>query len=239
MGRAAVVRHRGEHPVQLIQRVQDILLRPKETWPAIAAESADTGSIYKEYLVYLAAIPAVAGFVGLSMLGAGVGLASMIVSYVLSLVLIYVMSLIVDKLAPTFKGISSPINALKLMAYGSTASFVGGIFAIVPALSVLGLLASLYSVYLIYTGLPVLMQCPPDKAAVFTAVIVLSGFVASLLLAAVLSVFTPAPVTTVGSAPAGPSTAAVPAAAAPGAPGAGWQAQARHAPRGVLAPLGA
>ena len=46
--------------MSLIQRVQDILLKPKETWPIIAGEGGDTASIYSGYVIYLAAIPAVA-----------------------------------------------------------------------------------------------------------------------------------------------------------------------------------
>ena len=42
----------------LIQRVQDILLKPRQTWPTIAQEPASVASIYNGYLIYLAAIPA-------------------------------------------------------------------------------------------------------------------------------------------------------------------------------------
>ena len=57
--------------MSLIQRVQDILLKPKETWPIVAGEGGDTASIYTNYLIYLAAIPAIASFIGLSLIGAG------------------------------------------------------------------------------------------------------------------------------------------------------------------------
>ena len=127
--------------MNLIQRVQGILLKPKETWPKIEQESADTASVYSTYLIFIAAIPAVAVFIGLSIIGAGAfgvsvripllsGLVHMVVSYVLSLVAVYVLALIVDALAPTFGGSRSRISALKLVAYGSTAGFVGGIFKI-------------------------------------------------------------------------------------------------------------
>ena len=87
--------------MNIVQRVQDILLKPKETWPAIDAEGGDTASIYKNYLIYLALVPAVAGFIGLSLIGVGVfgvsyrvplisGLANMVVGYVMSLVMVFV-----------------------------------------------------------------------------------------------------------------------------------------------------
>jgi hypothetical protein len=188
--------------MSLIQRVQDILLKPKETWPIIAGEGGDTASIYTNYLIYLAAIPAIASFIGLSLIGAGgfgfsvrvpimSGLVQMVVSFVLSLVMVFVLALIVDALAPTFNGSKSQISALKLVAYGSTAGFVGGIFALIPSLSVLGLVAGLYSIYLIYTGVPVMMKCPPEKAGAYTAVVVVCGIVAAVILGAVSAVFMP------------------------------------------------
>jgi hypothetical protein len=188
--------------MSLIQRVQDILLKPKETWPIIAGEGGDTASVYRDYLIYLAAIPAVASFIGLSLIGAGgfgfsvrvpllAGLVQMVVSFVLSLVMVFVLALIVDALAPTFNGTKSQINALKLVAYGSTAGFVGGIFGLIPSLSILGLLAGLYSIYLIYTGVPVMMKCPPEKAGAYTAVVIVCGIVAAVILGAVSAVFMP------------------------------------------------
>jgi hypothetical protein len=188
--------------MNLIQRAREILLKPKETWPVIEQEAATTASIYSGYLVFMAAIPALAGFIGLSLIGTGAfgisvrvpllsGLAHMVVGYVLSLVVVFVMALIVDALAPTFGGTKSQIAALKLVAYGSTAGFVGGIFSLLPSLSVLGLLAALYSIYLIYTGLPVLMKCPPEKAGAYTAVVVVCGIVAMVILGALSAVVLP------------------------------------------------
>ncbi|MBC7955611.1 MAG: YIP1 family protein [Cytophagales bacterium] len=188
--------------MNLIQRVQDILLRPKPTWPVIEQEQTDVAGIYKSYLIFLAAIPAIAGFIGMSLIGVSGfgmnmrlpfmwGLTNMVVSYVLSLVMVFVLALIVDALAPTFKGSKNQINALKLVAYGSTAGFVGGIFSLIPSLSVLGLLAGLYSIYLIYTGIPVLMKCPPEKAAGYTAVVIVCGIVAGIVVGAVSAAVTP------------------------------------------------
>src|SRR6476660_795512 len=57
--------------MSLIERVPAILLRPKQTWPVIAAEPADVATIYSRYVVILAAIPAIAGFIGWTLIGAG------------------------------------------------------------------------------------------------------------------------------------------------------------------------
>lgn len=188
--------------MNLIQRVTDILIKPKDTWPVIAQEPADVASVYSRYVVFLALIPAVCGFIGLSVIGVSgfgvsfrvplvTGLVNMVVGYVLSLAAVFVLALITDAFAPTFGGSKNQINALKLVAYGSTAGFVGGVFSLIPSLSLLGLLAGLYSIYLIYTGVPVLMKCPPEKAAGYTAVVVVCGILAAVILTAVSSIFLP------------------------------------------------
>jgi len=104
---------------------------------------------------------------------------------------VFLIALITDALAPTFNGVKNQVNALKLVAYGSTAGFLGGIFNLLPTLAILGALAGLYSIYLIYIGIPVLMRCPPEKAAAYTAVVVVCGIVAMVVLAAVTSLVMP------------------------------------------------
>lgn len=190
--------------MSLIDRVQSILLRPKQTWPVIAAETTDAASLYSNYIAILAAIPAVAGFIGMTLIGVGgfgisykvpilTGVVQMVVSYVLSLLLIYVLALIVEALAPTFGGTKSRIAALKLVGYGCTAAFVGGIFSLIPALAILGLLTAIYSIYLIYTGISPLMRCPPEKSGAYTAVVIVCGVVVGVVMGAVLMLFMPRP----------------------------------------------
>lgn len=188
--------------MQLIERAKGILLKPKETWADIEAETASTAGLFTGCLMLLAAIPAVCGFIGMSLIGFSgfgvtvrvpllAGLANMVVSYVLSLVGVFVLALIVDALAPTFGGMKSQIQALKLVVYASTAALLGGVFSLLPSLSMLGLLAALYSIYLIYTGLPVLMKNPPEKSLVYTVVILVAGIVMAVVIGAVGSLFMP------------------------------------------------
>src|SRR3546814_18242310 len=48
----------------IVQRAKDILLKPKETWPVIAAEPAPTQSIYVPHVVVLSAIGPIAPVIG-------------------------------------------------------------------------------------------------------------------------------------------------------------------------------
>lgn len=168
----------------LIDRVKNILLTPKEEWPRIEAEPATIGSIYTSYVLILAAIPAVAFAIGMHGFGMAFALSTAVTQYVMSLIGVFVISLIIDWLAPTFGAVKNPLNAFKVAAYSYTASWVAGIFLILPAVAVLALLAGLYSLYLLYLGLPVLMKAPADKAVSYTVVVVIAGIVLSIVIAA-------------------------------------------------------
>ena len=185
--------------MNLIERAKAILLKPAETWPVIDAEPANVPSLYKDWLMIMAAIPAVCAFIGTSLVGVGFGfriplvygLETLVLTYVLSLVVAFVMALVVDALAPSFGGQKNQVAALKVVAYGATASYVAGFFSLLPALSLLGLIAACYSIYLIWLGLPVLMKCPRDKAAGYTAVVIIIGVVAGIIIGSVSTLFLP------------------------------------------------
>ncbi len=183
---------------KLIERVKNICLTPKTEWPKIADEQADTLSLYTGYAMILAAIPAVAGFIGMSVVGVSLpiigtirigmldGLIQMIMGYVLGLGMIFVLSLIIDALATTFDGQKNPIAALKLAIYAYTPIWLFGILMLIPVLGVLTLLAALYCIYLLYLGLPSLMKSPPEKSVGYTALVVVCAIVLGIVLSVIV-----------------------------------------------------
>jgi len=162
----------------LIERVKDILLKPREEWGVIDAEPATVGGIYTSYVMILAAIGPIATIIGHQVFGIygfkppmAFTICTAVIMYVLTLVSVYVNALIIDALAPSFGGTKNSLNAFKVAAYSATAAWVAGIFAIIPALAILSLVG-LYSLYLLYLGLPRLMRVAEDKAVVYTIVVV-------------------------------------------------------------------
>lgn len=178
--------------MNLVDRVKRILLSPRTEWEVIDAEPATLAQLYTGYILPLAAIGPVAQLIGYSVFGISVpfmgtyrvpigsAITSALVSYVLTLAATYVLALIIDGLAPTFNGQRSQIQALKVAAYSSTANWVAGIFLLIPALMILTILG-LYSLYLLYLGLPVLMKSPRDKAMAYTVVVVVAAVVLFML----------------------------------------------------------
>ena len=180
----------------LLARVTAILLRPASEWPVIAGEATTASTIYTGYVAPLAAIGAIATFLGQVLIGTsvpllgtvrigvGIGLASAILMYVMAFVGVWLLSFIVDALAPQFGGQRDSLRALKVVAYSYTPAWVAGVLHLVPSLGVLGLIASAYGLYIMYLGLPVLMRSPKEKAIPYTAVVVVCAILVFFVLGA-------------------------------------------------------
>jgi amino acid transporter len=117
------------------------------------------------------------------------GFAGMVVEYVLALLGLFLAAFIVDKLAPSFQSSGGIVQALKMVAFASTASWIAGVLRLVPVLAALALLAALYGVYLFYLGLPHVMRTPPDKVIPYMVVSAVVIIVISLVTASVSGVF--------------------------------------------------
>ena len=60
--------------MNLVERAKNIVLQPNQEWPVIAGEAADTKSLFVGYAVPLAAIPSIAAWLGLSVIGVSAGI---------------------------------------------------------------------------------------------------------------------------------------------------------------------
>ncbi|MGZ5438549.1 MAG: Yip1 family protein [Candidatus Aminicenantales bacterium] len=162
--------------MDIVQRVQSILLKPKEEWAKIKAEPTTMAGLFTSYAMVLAAIPAGFQLLGSVLVGKrlplvgvfrwpiGRAFGSAVVSYILSLVAVYLLALVIDALAPTFSSSKNMTRALKLSVYSMTPGWLAGALYIVPGLWALSVVASLYGVYLLYLGFGTpMMETPKDK----------------------------------------------------------------------------
>lgn len=190
--------------MNLVERVKNLIVQPRAEWATIAAEPHTLQELYTGYVMILAAIPPVAVFLGTSLVGIGFlgasyrvpivpGVAQLVLSYLLALAMVYILALIIDALAPSFGGEKNFLQALKVAAFAPTASWIAGIFMIIPLLGILALLGSLYSLYLLYLGLPMLMRAPEDKAVPYTVVVILAAIVLAVVVGALGALVVPSP----------------------------------------------
>ena len=192
----------GETSSNLIERCKNILLKPKEEWARIDAEPATVSGLMTGWVAPLAAIGPVAGLIGGLVFGYSAfgvtyrpsvtsAVTSAVIGYALALLSAFLLSKIIDALAPSFGGQKNPVQAMKVAAYSGTAAYLAGIFQIIPALMILGILG-LYSLYLLYLGLPRLMKAPEDKAIGYTVVTVIVAIVLFVIVGAVTTALTSA-----------------------------------------------
>jgi len=189
---------------QTVDRAKSILFEPNVTWKAIDAEFTKPAEVYLRYVLPLAAIGPICTAIGMSIFGLRIplvgatfrvpiatALTQAVVGYILAVVSVFVVTLIINALAPTFGGQKNDVQALKAAAYSSTAAWIAGAFNLIPALALIGLLVSLYSLYLLYAGLPVVMKAPKDRALGYTVVVIIAVVVVWLIVGAVATAFLP------------------------------------------------
>ena len=114
------------------------------------------------------------------------GIGTAVVSFISTVVGVYLTALVTDYLAPNFGSQKNFGRAMQTVAYAYTPAWIGGILGIVPAIAWLGTLAGLYGLYLMYLGLPHTMKTPEDKTIVYMVVVIIILFVISMILAAIL-----------------------------------------------------
>jgi hypothetical protein len=191
----------GENLMEtMISRVKDILLEPRATWKEIDGEFTKPGELWGRYIIPLAALGAIARTIGMILFGKPVAFTSLVnkvsltdaivagvVSLVVALLSVFVLSKIISVLAPGFGGQKNDVQALKAAAYSSTAAWIGSIFAVLPKLNIVINLIALYSIVLLYIGLPIVMKAPKDRAMGYTAVVIIIAIVMFVIGAAVIS----------------------------------------------------
>jgi len=183
--------------MELVERVatraKNILLTPDSEWPVIAEEKASVGDIFYGYVLILAAVPPVATLIGYSLIfghiSFGFGFIGAIVQYSLSLAAIYFAALVAQWLSPKFGGRDDLPQATKLVAYSHTASWVGGLFFLIPFLRVASLLLALYGIYLLFRGAAPVMGMPSERAAPYTIAVILTVIIVFFLISLVMSLF--------------------------------------------------
>ncbi len=176
----------------LVDRVKNIIMTPKPEWDRIAGEPANVSTLYTGYVLPLAVISALCAFVGtvfIGILGFRIGIVPGLVGAVLQVVMaligVFALAFITNALAPTFGSQPDMGQAHKLAAYSSTAGFLAGVFMIFPPLAVLGIVG-LYSLVLLYLGLPRLMKTPEDKRIGYFLTIIVVCIVVGVVLNVVM-----------------------------------------------------
>ena len=158
----------------IIKRAIAIITKPNDEWQVIKNETMSIADMFTKYAIILAAIPAIAGFIGYGLIGISVGFGTFriplgrcliwaIFMYALSLVGVYLTAFIMDALASSFGSQKDMNRSLKVVVFSWTPVWIAGILYILPSIAVIVWIASLYALFLLYIGMKSLKEPPQDK----------------------------------------------------------------------------
>lgn len=169
-----------------------ILTHPDKEWASIRKHHESTSKLYIGHVLLLAMIPAVAAYYGTTEVGWRIGDGELIrltqssaaqlcvLFYAAMLSGIYLIGKFIDFFSMTYGVDESEHNGVLLAAYTATPLFIVGIIAVYPVLWVnmlAGIIAVCWSVYLLYEGLPILMNIPEDRGFMFATSVLTVGLV--------------------------------------------------------------
>jgi len=185
--------------MNIIERAKNIIVAPNKEWDVIALEQPNTGQIIMGYVLLLAGAAAVAAFIGYGLLfGPSLGFGLRVATtewgiyYALNVLVgaiagVFISALVIDALAPSFGSEKNVGRSVQLVAYSYTPAWVGGLLAIYPPLGIVGALAGLYGLYIMYLGMPKLKKTPTDKHAGYFVVSIITIIVVYVVIYLIMS----------------------------------------------------
>lgn len=185
----------------LLERIKQICLTPKTEWEVIAHEQTTIRAIVLHYVLPLAGLGALANFIGSVVVGHTLpligtyrvpvmtGISTSVLMFVMSVIGTFVMAFAINQLAARFGGQKDALQAFKVAAYAYTPVWVASVFLMIPMMGFLSAIAGFYGLYLLFLGLPLLMKSADNKSITYTALVVVSALVLSMLINFTLAMF--------------------------------------------------
>ncbi len=177
----------------VLSHVWGLLSHPEKEWKNIRKENCTIGKCYCSHVLLLAAIPPVAGYFGTTQVGWQVvsrevhkltpesALWIAILSYLTILVAVFTIGKLIHWMGQTYGAKRSLSQCIALAAYTATPLFLSGIMLLYPMLwlnLLIGLPVLAYSVYLLYTGVPIVMGVTKERGFLFSSAVLAVGLVA-------------------------------------------------------------
>ena len=189
----------------LIERAKLVILSPKECWQKISNENTPPKELVQTIVAPLLVLGVVLSVVGLQVFGIYMGplgtwrppffphLFSQIGFAIISVVMLYISSFIVQKLAGLFHGTATPERAFSLVTHSVLPMMVGNLLAFYPILGILGLVFTVISVIALYHGIPAMTTVAPNKTLGFIAAYICIMILASLVIYGLAAFVVPLP----------------------------------------------
>lgn len=175
----------------ILNHLWGIYAHPKEEWQTIE-QRHESVSFSLSHILIVALIPAIMSYFSAVHLGWSIGvgdrvfltanegliMASAIYSGLV--VGVFALAYMIHWMSKTFDSEPTYTQALEIASYTATPMFMVAFAAFYPELwfiITVGLVGMSYSVYLLYTGVPIVMKIPEEKGFVYASSVVTVGLV--------------------------------------------------------------
>lgn len=170
----------------MINHIIGLLIRPRNQWETISKLPDEKFTAYLAYPALLAILPAVAWFYGSTEIGWGIGdregirltqesaTSISIMFYITMLLSVVVLGALVNWMASTYGARTSLIKGIVIIGFTATPLFISGAIGFYPVFSLvlfLGMTAASYSLYLLYLGIPIVMDIPEERGFLFSSAV--------------------------------------------------------------------
>ncbi|REL27607.1 YIP1 family protein [Thalassotalea euphylliae] len=175
----------------ILNHIWGLYAHPKEEWHAI--EKRHESFYYSlAHILTIALIPSICGYYATAHVGWSIGAGDVIKLTEQSAVImsvgmygamiagVFALAYLIHWMAKTFDSDPSYTQSLELAAYTATPLLMVGLTALFPVLWFVvtaGMLAVCYSVYLLYSGVPIMMNIPEEKGFIYSSSVVTCGLV--------------------------------------------------------------
>ncbi len=175
----------------ILNHIWGLYAHPKEEWETI--EKRHESLMYSlVHILTIALIPAICGYYAAAHIGWTIGVgdpikltqsSAGIMSVAMYFALIggvFALAYLIHWMAKTFDSTPNFTQSLELAAYTATPLLMVGVTALFPVLwfvVMAGVAAMCYSVYLLYSGVPIMMNIPEEKGFIYASSVVTCGLV--------------------------------------------------------------
>lgn len=183
----------------ILSHLWGIYTQPKEEWKSIDKQHEGYFAALS-HIVIIALIPSAMAYYASAHLGWDIGagstadtirlttnsaMAMSVAMYFGLIVGVIALAILIHELAKSFDAEPTYTQSLEIAAYTATPLFMAGFGAFYPELWFLMsvvLIGLTYSIYLLYTGVPIMLHIPEDKGFIFSSSVVTCGLVLMVIL---------------------------------------------------------
>ena len=169
---------------QLLFAIRDIILYPDDTFEQIKKDNTDIVALLKAYALPIYLIPALCAFIQHTVIGEFVpwkgsyqvpitsGMYQFIFGIIWKFITLFGLALGFAKFSTRFQIESDFFQTFKLVLYATTPYYISGIFVFIPLITFFTFVGGfIWSVYLLFIGLPKMLLCPSAKRKEVTGVL--------------------------------------------------------------------